>query len=159
MTNATACLDFNVSFVIKSFSTLDFNFKLTSRPTQAQAASSRLVINPFVLMRNTQTSFVSLPTRLDHQRMYTNHHLYNELLVFLEKTEFGWTADIASFVGENFVECMSKAFFQGNLAVWKSLSDKHNNYKFNLCCHYSACLYLYTTFPLSVRLCRLSIPR
>jgi len=90
MANATACLVINVSFVIKLFSTLDFNFKLTSRPPQAQAASSKPVISPFVMMGNTQTSFVSLPPRLEHHRMYANHHLYNELLVFLEKHELGW---------------------------------------------------------------------
>ena len=106
MANATACLDFYVSFVIESFSTLDFNFKLTSRPTEAQAASSRPVINPFVLMRDTQTTFVSLPPRLDHQRMYANHHLHNELLDFLEKHDLGWTADTVSTVGKNFVDCM-----------------------------------------------------
>ena len=117
MANATACLDFHVSFVIESFSTLDFNFKLTSHPTQAHAASCRPVMNPFVLMRNTQASFVSLPPRLDHQRMYSNHHLYNELLVFLEKHDLGWTGDTASTVGKNFVECMSKAFFQCSPAV------------------------------------------
>jgi hypothetical protein len=134
MANATACLEFNVSFVIDSFSTLDFNFKLTSLPAQAQASSSRPVINPFVVMRNTQSAFVSLPPRLDHQRMYSNHHLYNEFLEFLENQDLGWTGDSASTIGKHFVECITKAFFQCNPGVWKCLNDKYKNGKFPLCC-------------------------
>ncbi len=39
-----------------------------------------------------------------------------------------------------------KGFFQCSPVVWKNLNDKHNNCKFYLCYHCSACFYLFTLF-------------
>jgi hypothetical protein len=44
MANATACLDYNVSFVVDSFSTHSFYFEICSLPRQATV---RPVVNPF----------------------------------------------------------------------------------------------------------------
>ena len=89
--NATGCLDMIVMSVVKSFSTLSFTFKISSRST---SAPSRPHINPFDLKRQTQIGYVSLPSRLDHVRMYSNHDGYNALMDFLEKNKLGWTVGI-----------------------------------------------------------------
>ena len=89
-------------------------------------------MDPFALMRHTQTSYVFLPPRLDHARMYANHHTYNALLAFLEERELGWIGDSALTDGKRFVEGMSKAFFQCSPSTWKALNDKHNSGEFFL---------------------------
>ena len=68
-----------------------------------------------------------LPSRLNHARIYANHHGYNALLAFLEECELGWTSDSAKTDGKRFVEGMSKAFFQCNPSTWKARNDRHNN--------------------------------
>ncbi len=73
MANATACLDMKVMSVIDGFSTLYFSFKISSLPT---TSSSQPRTNPFELMRRVHTQFFSLPPRLNHARMYSNHHSY-----------------------------------------------------------------------------------
>ena len=92
MANATACLDYNVSLVVDSFSTHSFHFKICSLPRQATV---RPVVNPFEIIMQSRTAFVSLPPRLGHQRMYANHNLYNELLSFLETHHLGWSSEDA----------------------------------------------------------------
>jgi len=123
MANATACLEYSVSFVIDSFSTNSFYFKIFSLPRQATV---RPVVNPLQVLMQSRATFVSLPPRLDHQRMHAGHNLQNELLDFLEKHNLGWNSDEASTLGKNFVDGMSKAFFQCTPSVWKALNDRHN---------------------------------
>jgi hypothetical protein len=130
LANATACMDLSVISVIESFSTQYFTFKLTSLPTEAPQATS--LLNAFEVMRRVQTSFVFLPPRLDHSRMYANHHTYNALLAWLEERQLGWTRDTAITDGKRFVSGMSKAFFQCNLSTWSNLNDSHNRGKI---CH------------------------
>jgi hypothetical protein len=121
--NATACIDMHALSVIKAFSTLCFTFKITSRPT---ATATREVINPFDRMRLIQVEYLSLPPRLQHERMYANHDGYNALIDFLEENKLGWTPASVHSVGKRFVEGMSKAFFECNPSTWKALNDKHN---------------------------------
>ena len=121
--NATGCVDMPVLSVIKAFSTLSFTFKITSRPT---ATASRPIINPFDIMRQTQTAFVSLPLRLNHARMYANHTGYNELIDFMEENKLGSTVVTVNTTGKRFVEGMSMAFFECNPSTWKALNDRHN---------------------------------
>ncbi len=71
--NATTCIDYKAIFVIESFSTPTFHFKLVSQPTIEPAASSRAQINPFSLMMNAHANYVFLPPLLKHDRMYSNH--------------------------------------------------------------------------------------
>ncbi len=124
MANATACLDYKVSFVTESFSTQKFTFKVVSLPKEPQA---KPVINPLTIIMQSRTTFLSLPPRLVHQRMYANHELHNELLGFLEQHNLGWHITDANTMGKNFVDNMSKALFQCNPAVWQALADKHNS--------------------------------
>ena len=130
MANATTCLDYNVSLVVDSFSTHSFHFKIFSLPRQAAV---RPVVNPFEIIMQSRTVFVSLPPRLGHHRMYANHNLYNELLSFLENHHLGWSSEDALTLGKQFVEGMSKAFFQVNPFVWKALNDTHNIGAFIFC--------------------------
>ena len=125
LANATACLDMPALSVIESFSTQYFNFKVTSRPSAAPQARS--LQNAFEVLKRTQTSYTCLPPRLEHARMYANHHSYNALLAFLEERQLGWTSDTIKTDGKRFVECMSKAFFQCCPSTWKALNDGHNN--------------------------------
>ncbi len=81
MADATTCLDYSVSLVVDAFSTHSFHFKIFSLPKHATV---RPVVNPFEIIMQSRTAFVSLPPRLSHQRMYANHILHNELLSFLE---------------------------------------------------------------------------
>ena len=92
LANATTCLDMSALSVIESFSTQSFNFKLTSKPTAAPQA--RTLLDAFEVLKRTQASYVFLPPRLAHARMYANHHSYNELLAFLEERQLGWTCDV-----------------------------------------------------------------
>ena len=50
--------------------------------------------------------------------MYANDYAYNNLTAFLEKHEFGWTADTALANGNRLIDVTSKAFFQRTLATW-----------------------------------------
>ena len=116
--NATACLDYKTIFVIELFSTQSFHFKFVSpAPSTKLAASSRAQVNPFNIMMNARSNFAFLPPLLKYERMYANHHLYNELIEFLEKQSLGWTGEMASIVGKRFVDGMSKAFFKCGPAV------------------------------------------
>jgi hypothetical protein len=63
-------------------------------------------------MMNARANFAFLPPLLNYERMYANHHLYNELIEFLEKQSLGCTKEMASTLGKRFVDGMSKAFFQ-----------------------------------------------
>ena len=128
LANATTCLDLEVLAVIEAFSIVHFNFKISSLPTAVPLLPT---VNAFDVMRRTQTSFLAAPPRLDHARMYSNHHAYNELIAFLEKHELGWTTDRALTDGKRFVDGMSKAFFQCTLSTWKALNDKHNSGEFS----------------------------
>ena len=83
MANASACIDMKLLSVINAFSKLYFSFKIWSLPTTLLTQAR---VNPFELMRRSHTSFTSLPMRLDHVRMYTNHHRYNALIDFLRRT-------------------------------------------------------------------------
>jgi len=94
--------------VIDSFSTLYFTFKITFLATTAPRVT---LMDPFALMRRTQISYVFLPPRLDHARMYANRHTYNALLAFLEERELDWRSKNALTNGKRFVEGISKAFF------------------------------------------------
>jgi hypothetical protein len=118
--------------VIDSFATLHFTFKITSLPS---ANPVRAMINAFDVIRRAHTSFLAVPPRLDHARMYSNHHAYNDLIAFLEKHELGWTTDRELTDGKRFVDGMSKAFFQCTLSTWMGLNDKHN------CGEFSALFY------------------
>ena len=126
LANATSCLDLTVMSVIDAFSTLHFTFKISSLPTATRPPLPNTV-DPFVIMRRTQTSFVTLPPRLVHCRMYANHDTYNDLIAFLEIHGVGWSVDTALTDGKRFVESMSKAFFQCTPGTWKALNDKHNS--------------------------------
>ena len=84
-----------------------------------------------------RTAFVSLSLRLGHYRMYANHNLYNELLIFLEIHHMGWSLEDSVTLGKQFVEGMSKAFFQCNPFVWKTLDDMHNIGAFALPLHFA----------------------
>jgi hypothetical protein len=134
LANATACLDLTCMFVVESFSTLSFRFKLISAETPAATARARAdQVNPFERMMNMQANYTFLPPLLTHERMYANHHLYNELIVFLQTNGLGWTSDLCSVVGKRFVDGMSKAMFQCGPPVWNALNDKHNNGKASVC--------------------------
>ncbi len=132
MANSTACPDYNVSIVVDSFSTHSFHFKICSLPRQATV---RPVVNPFDIIMQSQTVFVSLPPRLVHHRMYANHNLYNQLLNFWEIHHLRWSSEDAVTLGKQFVDGMSKAFFQCNPFVWKALNDRHNICAFALPLH------------------------
>ena len=91
LANATACLDYTCMFGVESFSTCSFRIKLISAETPAGAARTRAEqVNPFERMMNMQANYTFLPPLLTHERMYANHHLYNELIVFLETNGLGW---------------------------------------------------------------------
>ena len=122
--NTTACIDYKAIFVIESFSALSFHFKLVSQPTIEHAASSRAQVNPFSLMMNSHANCVFLPLLLNHDRMYSNHDLYNELIEFLRKHKLGWTPETVSTFGKRFVDGMSRASFQCGPSVWKALNYK-----------------------------------
>jgi hypothetical protein len=68
LANATTCLDMFALYVIESFSTPSFNFKLTSKLTVAPQARS--LLNAFEVLKRTQTTYVCLAPRLEHARMY-----------------------------------------------------------------------------------------
>jgi hypothetical protein len=68
LANGTTCLDMAVLWVIESFSTQYFTFKITFRP--AAIPQARSLQNAFEVVRHTRISFVVLPPRLDHTRMY-----------------------------------------------------------------------------------------
>ena len=125
LANATACLDMFALSVIESFSTRSFNFKLTAKPTVAP--QGRSLLNAFEVLKRTQTTYVCLPPRLEHTRMYANHHSYDALLAYLEERQLGWTSDTVKTHGKRFVEGMSKAFFQCCPSTWKALNDRHSN--------------------------------
>ena len=108
LANATACLDMFALSMIESFSTLSFNFKLTSKPTVAP--QGRSLLNAFEVLKRTQTTYVCLPPRLEHTRMYANHHCHNALLAYLEERQLGWTTETVKTHGKRFVDGMSKAF-------------------------------------------------
>jgi hypothetical protein len=108
MSNATSCIAQAVMVVVKEFSTLSFAFKITSRPT-ATPSSAR--VNPFEIMRQSQSGYTSLPPRLFHARMYANHIGYNALIDFLEENKLDWNSESALTVGKRFVYGMSRAFF------------------------------------------------
>jgi len=124
LANATDCMDMTALSVIEAFSTQFFTFKVTSQP--AETPQARTLLNAFEVLKQTQLSFVFLPPRLEHARMYANHHSYNALLAFLEERQLVWLRDTAKTDGKRFVEGMSKAFFQCSPATWKSLNDSHN---------------------------------
>jgi hypothetical protein len=63
-------------------------------------------------MMNARANFAFLPPLSNHERIYANHRLYNELIEFLEKQSLGWTKEMASTVGKRFVDGMSKALFE-----------------------------------------------
>jgi hypothetical protein len=115
--NATACLDFKTIFVLESFSTQSFYFKvvLSPAPSTEPAASSRAQVYQFNIMMNARSNFAFLPPLLNYERMYANHHLYNELIEFLEKQSLGWTEKMASTVGKRFV---CGRHVQGIISVW-----------------------------------------
>jgi hypothetical protein len=70
-------------------------------------------------MMNARANFAFFPPLLNYERMYANHHLYNELIEFLEKQGLVWTKKMADTVGKRFVHVMSKALFQPlMLAPW-----------------------------------------
>jgi hypothetical protein len=70
-----------VWFVVESFSTQSFHFKITYAQTPNVASSSRAAqVNPFNLMMQAQTNFTFLPPLLTHEQMYANHDLYYELI-------------------------------------------------------------------------------
>jgi hypothetical protein len=130
LANATACLDYTVMFVIESFFTNSFRFKIIPAEAERAAPSARAErVNPFHMMMHSQTNFTFLPPLLAHERMYANHCLYNELISFLEQNSLGWTSDMCSSVGKRFVDNMSKALFQCGPPVWNALNNKHNNGK------------------------------
>ncbi len=108
LANATVCLDLEVLSVIDAFATLHFTFNIASLPSANPVLAT---INAFDLIRRAQTSFLAVPPRLDHAKMYSNHHAYNDLIAFLEKHELGWTTDRALTYGKRFVGGMSKAIF------------------------------------------------
>ena len=127
LANATTCLDVVLLSFINAFATLHFTFKIASKPN---ATPPMPTDNPFVVMRRAQVLFVSVPPRLSHERMYANHHLYNDLIALLEMHELEWTIDNVFTDRKRFVDVMSKAFFQCTLATWNALNDKHNNDEF-----------------------------
>jgi hypothetical protein len=128
LANATTCLHMFAIFVIKSFSTQSFNFKLTSKPTVAPQARS--LLNAFEVLKRNHTTYLCLPPRLEHARMYANHHNYNALLAYLEERQLGWTTDTAKTHGKRFVEGISKAFFECCPSTRKALNDRHSNGSF-----------------------------
>ena len=110
--NATTCIDCSRLFVIDSFGTQSFHYKIVSQPTIEPESSSRVAqVNPFNIMVNSWVNYAFLPPLLSHERMYVNHHIYNDLIEFLEKHSLGWTKDMSSIVGKRFVEGISKALF------------------------------------------------
>ena len=125
--NATACIDCKAIFVIESFCTQSFHFKVVSQPIVEPAVFSRSQVNPFNMMMNARTNYVYLPPLLNHERIYANHELHNDLIAFLENHGLGWTRDDAGTIGKRFVDGMSKALFQCCHAVWKALNNKHNS--------------------------------
>ena len=130
LANATACLDCTCMFVVESFSTQSFRFRIIPAETPAAAAPTRAQqVNPFERMMQSQANYTFLPPLLTHERMYANHCLYNELIAFLELNSLGWTSDLCSTVGKRFVDGMSKALFQCGPPVWNALNDKHNSGK------------------------------
>ena len=68
LANATTCLDMTVWSVSESFSTQYFTFKITSR--LAAIPQARSLQNAVEVTRHTRISFVVLPPRLDHIRLY-----------------------------------------------------------------------------------------
>jgi hypothetical protein len=130
LANATACLDCTVTFVIESFSTYSFRFKLIPVETPDLSSLERAErVNPFQMMMQAQADHSFLPPLLAHERMYSNHCLYNELIGFLGKNNLGWTSDLCCTVGKRFVDNMSKAMFQCGPPEWTALNNKHNNGK------------------------------
>jgi hypothetical protein len=109
--NTKACIDYKAIFVIESFSTQSFHFKVVSQPTIEHAASSRAQVNSFNMMMNAQTNYIFLPPLFKHYRMYSNLNLYNEPIEFLRKQNLGRTPETASTLGKRFVDGMSRALF------------------------------------------------
>ena len=120
-------MDHVVMVIIKAFSTFSFAFKITSRPTATSSSSAR--VNPFKIMRESQSRYTSLPPRFCHARMYANHNGYHALLIdFLEENKLGWKGESTLSIGKRFVYGMSRAFFECNYSIWKALLiDVHNN--------------------------------
>ena len=52
-------------------------------------------VNQFNIMMDARAIFAFLPPLLNYERMYANHHLYNELIELLEKQGLGWTKEMA----------------------------------------------------------------
>jgi hypothetical protein len=99
-----------------------------SQPIVETAVSSaRSQGNPFNLMMNARANYVILPPLLNHERMYANHELHNELIAFMENRDLGWTKDDVSTIGKRFVDGMSKALFKCCPAVWKALYNNQNS--------------------------------
>jgi len=46
-------------------------------------------VNQFNIMMDARAIFAFLPPLLNYERMYANHHLYNELIELLEKQGLG----------------------------------------------------------------------
>jgi hypothetical protein len=133
LANATACLDYKVTFVIESFSTYSFRLKLFPAEAPDPAISARAErVNTFQMMMQAHADISFLPPLLAHERMYANHCLYNELIGFLGKYNLGWTSDMCCTVGMRFVDNnhnMSKPMFQCGPPEWNALNIKHNNGK------------------------------
>jgi hypothetical protein len=121
--NAITCIEMYVMTVTTSFSTFSFTFKITSRPT---ATPSREIINPFIVMRQSQIGYVALLPRLNHVRMYASHVGYDMLIDFPEDNKLAWTTSSALTAGKCFVEGMSRAFIECNPSIWKALNGRHN---------------------------------
>jgi len=111
MANATTCLDYNVSLLVDSFSTHSFHFKICSLPRQATV---RPVVNPFDIIMQRRTAFVSLPPRPGHHRMYANHNLYDEFLSFLVIHHLGWSSEDSV---TNFREAICRRYVEGIFSV------------------------------------------
>jgi hypothetical protein len=92
LSNATACSDCKVLYVIESFSTHSFRFMIILVETPAPATSAKATVNPFNIMMQSQVNYTFLPPLLSHERVYANHCLYNELIGFLESTILGGRA-------------------------------------------------------------------
>ena len=95
LANVAACMDMTALSVIEAFSTYFFTFKVTSQP--AETPQARSLLNAFEVLKHTQVSFVFLPPRPEHARMYANHHNYNALLAFLEERQLGSLRDTNEF--------------------------------------------------------------
>jgi hypothetical protein len=120
--DCTVCLSFPVTLAITEVPTKKFSFYCT-RHVEARPPPINAMV---IMMMQPDSRNMHLPCARAYRKMTGKDSLYNDFRDYLKEKGFGFLADLASSVGDDFLSNIVAAIFPLNSKLWQAINDSHN---------------------------------